>query len=277
MGIAFSLTADAKQKREQNLLCIWSLKQIGSCVTVQALARRLLDEPHARAFSIFHPQVWAMSYNPYCLLAPRRFFVLPAKVAMASVIFSQNFGSNSAIHGRNGSHACTVLQAPVFANSRFGSSFSCCWALELSSPAYNIHLWCRPFYVSVTAHMTTSIDLQYCRVPKNGGRRSQPGSFLCFTTLANIVLIFQPDFKSPRLACSAHTVRADACRAAKRRSGVVSKSAMPLKKSSSQQMLFACGETALNSFFQPGVVLIFRWNSSPAVLRQTVLRHPTVL
>ena len=29
-------------------------------------------------------------------------------------------------------------------------------------------------------------------------------------------------------------------------------------------------------FLQPGVVLIFRWNSSLAVLRQTVLRHPTV-
>ena len=64
-----------------------------------------------------------------------------------------------------------------------------------------------------------------------------------------------------------------------RRSGVVSKSAMPPKKSSSraQQTLFACGETVLSSFFQPGVVLIFRWNSNLAVLRQTVLRHPTVL
>ena len=57
-----------------------------------------------------------------------------------------------------------------------------------------------------------------------------------------------------------------------RRRGVVSKSVMPLKKSSSQQMLFAWTVP-----IQPGVVLIFRWNSSLAVLRQTVLRHPTVL
>ena len=110
-----------------------------------------------------------------------------------------------------------------------------------------------------------------CR--RTGGRRSQPGSFLFFTTPANLVLILQSVFESRRLACSAHTV----CDDARRRSGVVSKSAMPPKKSSSQQTLFACGETVLNSFFQPGVVLLFRWNSSPAVLRQTVLWHPTVL
>ena len=60
------------------------------------------------------------------------------------------------------------------------------------------------------------------------------------------------------------------------RRGVVSKSAMQLKNSSSQQTLFACSETVLNSIFQPGVVLIFRYNSSLAVLRQTVFRHPTV-
>ena len=119
------------------------------------------------------------------------------------------------------------------------------------------------------------VPKQYCRVPKNGGRRSQPGSFLFFTTPANLVLIFQSVFESRRLACSAHTV----CDDARRRSGVVSKSAMPPKTSSSQQTLFAyaCGETVLNSFFQPGIVLLFRWNSSLAVLRQTVLRHPTVL
>ena len=52
---------------------------------------------------------------------------------------------------------------------------------------------------------------------------------------------------------------------------------MPPKKSSSQQTMFACGETVLDSFFQRGVVLTFQWNSSLAVLRQTVLRHPTVL
>ena len=50
-----------------------------------------------------------------------------------------------------------------------------------------------------------------CR--RTGGRRSQPGSFLFFTTSANIVLIFQSDFGSHRLACSAHPVRDDACRA----------------------------------------------------------------
>ena len=54
--------------------------------------------------------------------------------------------------------------------------------------------------------------------------------------------------------------------------GMRLKLAMPPKESSSQQTLFACGETVLYSFFQPGVVLIFRWNSSLAVLR-----HPTEL
>ena len=91
-----------------------------------------------------------------------------------------------------------------------------------------------------------------CR--RTGGRRSQPGSFLFFTTPANLVLIFQSVFESCRLACSAHTV----CDDARRRSGVVSKSAMLPKKSSSQQTLFACGETVLTSFFQPGVNLLFR-------------------
>ena len=110
-----------------------------------------------------------------------------------------------------------------------------------------------------------------CR--RTGGRRSQPGSFLFFTTPANLVLNFRSVFESRRLACSAHTV----CDDAHRRSGVISKSTMPPKKSSSQETLFTCGETVLNSFFQPGVVLLFRWNSSLAVLRQTVLRHPTVL
>ena len=44
-------------------------------------------------------------------------------------------------------------------------------------------------------------------------RRSQPGSFLFFKTPANLVLIFQFAFESRRFACSAHTVRDDACRA----------------------------------------------------------------
>ena len=62
-----------------------------------------------------------------------------------------------------------------------------------------------------------------CR--RTGGRRSQPGSFLFFTTPANLILIFQSVFESRRLACSAHTV----CDDARHRSGVVSKSAMPRK------------------------------------------------
>ena len=119
--------------------------------------------------------------------------------------------------------------------------------------------------------LTSAVVYAYSTVGcrRTGGRRSQPGSFLFFTTPANLVLILQSVFESCRLVCSAHTV----CDDARRRSGVVSKSAMPPKKSSSQQMLFACGETVLNSFFQPGVVLL----SSLAVLRQTVLQHPTVL
>ena len=46
-------------------------------------------EPHARAFSVFRPQVLVTPYNPYCLLAPWRVFILLAKGAMASIIFSQ--------------------------------------------------------------------------------------------------------------------------------------------------------------------------------------------
>ena len=107
---------------------------------------------------------------------------------------------------------------------------------------------------------------------RTGGRRFQPGSLLFFTTPANLVLIFQSVFESRRLACSAQTVLwrrmpGGECgwNVSNRRSGNISKSAMPPKKSSSQQTLFACGETVL------------KWNSSLAVLRQTVLRHPTVL
>ena len=121
-----------------------------------------------------------------------------------------------------------------------------------------------------------------CR--RTEGRRSQPGSFLFFTTSAILVLILQSVFEFRRLACCAQfdmwrRMPGGKCgwNVSNHRSGVVSKSAMPPKKSSSQQTLFACGETVLNSFFQPVVVLVFRWNSSLAVLRQTVLRHPTVL
>ena len=48
-----------------------------------------------------------------------------------------------------------------------------------------------------------------CR--RTGGRWSQPGSFLFFTTPANLVLIFPSVFESRRLVCSIHTVRDDAC------------------------------------------------------------------
>ena len=63
---------------------------------------------------------------------------------------------------------------------------------------------------------------------------------------------------------------------------VVSKSAMPLKKSSSQQTLFASSETVLDSIFQPGVVLIFRlgnaehsWASLSETLSDVPGQHST--
>ena len=69
--------------------------------------------------------------------------------------------------------------------------------------------------------------------------------------------------------------------------GVVSKSAMPLKKSSShtqwQQTLFPWRETVLNSIFQPGVVLIYIYKTvvcdrvltlyRPCAYPGAVLRH----
>ena len=96
-----------------------------------------------------------------------------------------------------------------------------------------------------------------CR--RTGGRRSQPGSFLFFTTSANLVLILQSVFQSRRLACRVQTVCDEACwagNAAKTfqtvESGIVSKSAMLPKKSSSQQTLFACGEPFLTHFSSLG-------------------------
>ena len=101
--------------------------------------------------------------------------------------------------------------------------------------------------------------------------RLQPISFLFFNPSSGYIgwLVARTWRRMPGRECGWN--------ASNRRSGVISKSAMPPKKSSSQQTLFACGETVLNSFSQPGVVLMFRWNSSLTVLRQTVLRHPTVL
>ena len=117
-----------------------------------------------------------------------------------------------------------------------------------------------------------------CR--RTGGRRSQPGSFLFFTTPASLVLIFfQSVFESRRLDCSAHTVRDDACRAGNAAEmfqtveveSFRSQQCRQRSRLHSKYTLFAGG------VFQPWVVLIFRWNSSLAFLRQTGLWHPTVL
>ena len=61
-------------------------------------------------------------------------------------------------------------------------------------------------------------DVQYSTVGcrRTWGRRSQPTSFLFFTTPANLVPIFQSVFESRWLACSAHTVSDDAWRAGMR-------------------------------------------------------------
>ena len=111
-----------------------------------------------------------------------------------------------------------------------------------TSGRYAVHRWLHALNNSEESSYSTV----GCR--RTWGRRSQPGSFLFFTTPANLVLNFQSVFESRRLACSANTV----CDDARRRSGVVSKSAMPPKKSSSQETLFACGETVLNSFSSLG-------------------------
>ena len=96
-----------------------------------------------------------------------------------------------------------------------------------------------------------------CR--RTGGRRSQPGSFLFFTTSANLVLILQSVFESRRLACSAQTVCDDACWAwnAAETFQTVEVEAFEVravlpKKSSSQQTLFACGEPFLAHFSSLG-------------------------
>ena len=71
---------------------------------------------------------------------------------------------------------------------------------------------CHSFLKGEESHVTACA---YSTVgsQRTGGRQSQPGSFLFFKTPANLVLIFQSDFESRRLACGAHTVRDDACRA----------------------------------------------------------------
>ena len=73
------------------------------------------------------------------------------------------------------------------------------------------HCFTEPQKIVIFPVMEPRLTIQYCRVPKNGGRRFQPGSFLFFTTPANLVLIFHSFFESHRLACSAQTVCDDAC------------------------------------------------------------------
>ena len=94
------------------------------------------------------------------------------------------------------------------------------------------------------------------------GRRSQPGSFLFFTTSANLVLILQSVFESRRLACSAQTVCDDACWAGNAaetfqtvRSGVVRS-----PSNAAEEVVFTANAlcvwwTVLSSFFQPGSFL----------------------
>ena len=97
-----------------------------------------------------------------------------------------------------------------------------------------------------------------CR--RTWGTWSQPRSFLFFKTPANLVLIFQSVFESRWLACSAHTVGDDACRA-----GNVAEmfQTVELESFHSQQCR---RRSRLHSkrclgvvrlFLQPGVVLIF--------------------
>ena len=89
---------------------------------------------------------------------------------------------------------------------------------------------------------------------------SQPRSFLFFKTPANLVLIFQSVFESCWLACSAHTVGDDACRAG---NAAEMFQTVELESFHSQQCR---RRSRLHSkrclrvvrlFLQPGVVLIF--------------------
>ena len=140
-------------------------------------------------------------------------------------------------------------------------------------------------HIQWPANASVSYSTVGCR--RTWGRRSQPRSFLFFTTPANLVLIFRSVFESHNIAQHVDSTRysisilhTQATHAGPRK-GLkcfdpsawsrfkVSNAAE--ERLSSQQTLFACSETV--PIFQPGVVLIFRWNSSLAVLRQTVLRH----
>ena len=111
------------------------------------------------------------------------------------------------------------------------------------------------------AHKPTSDQYTYSTVGcrRTGGRRSQPGSFLFFTTSANLVLILQSVFRSRRLLVARKRyVTTHAGRGMRLKHFKPSKwsrfevRAMPPKKSSSQQTLFACGEPFLTHFSSLG-------------------------
>ena len=115
---------------------------------------------------------------------------------------------------------------------------------------------------NVISGVCCSKTVQYCRVPKNGGRRSQPGSFLFFTTSANLVLILQSVFGSRRLACSAQTVCDDASWAgnAAETFQTVEVEAFRSPSNAAEEVVFTANAlcvwwTVLNSFFQPGSFL----------------------
>ena len=99
-----------------------------------------------------------------------------------------------------------------------------------------------------------------CR--RTGGRRSQPGSFLFFTTSANLVLILQSVFESRRITCSAQTVCDDACWAGNAAETFQSVEVESFRSPSNaaEEVVFTANAlcvwwTVLNSFFQPGSFL----------------------
>ena len=97
-----------------------------------------------------------------------------------------------------------------------------------------------------------------CR--RTWGTWSQPRSFLFFKTPANLVLIFQSVFESRWLACSAHTVGDDACRAGKAAEmfqtvELESFHSQQCRRRSRLHSKRCLGVVRL--FLQPGVVLIF--------------------
>ena len=97
-----------------------------------------------------------------------------------------------------------------------------------------------------------------CR--RTWGTWSQPRSFLFFKTPANLVLNFQSAFESRWLACSAHTVGDDACRAGNAAEmfqtvELESFHSQRCRRRSRLHSKRCLGVVRL--FLQPGVVLIF--------------------